>query len=84
MESTAGRSFPNNANPLIILSIENMVVACIGPGGHIFFYAFLFISPTGGGLIGLSAAWLTGVAAAAAHGNDLFHVVPEKKPQLFP
>jgi hypothetical protein len=41
------------------------------------------LSPTGDLIVFLSAARLSRVAAATAHGYDLLEVVPQYKPNLF-
>lgn len=56
-----------------------MAVAC-DHGAAIFH----FISPTGGWLVGLSAARFARMAATASHCNDLFHIVAKQEPYLLP
>ena len=47
-------------------------------------FRFISFSPTGGFVSGLSATGLPGMSAAAAHRYDLFHIVAEQEPYLFP
>ena len=45
---------------------------------------FLAFSPTGGLVVGLSAARFARMTAATAHSHNLFEVVSEQQPDFFP